>query len=143
MGRKSRKPIDVDTIVYYWVEQDLFDFVFDIWRGGRYVAYDTYISYDNYYDYIDVTTVYSWTSYTEVTSFSYEEYYAEYSEEIVTSYESSETVVEEMATSENVDTTSDEAPSDLSTADEDLVGDAEPDASAEDEQDRPGIAATP
>jgi hypothetical protein len=98
-GRKIAKPLDVDTIVYYWIETGTTDFTWGVLRAGETVEVYTVISEESYWETIDVTTVETWSSYEE-TSFSYEEYYSEYSEEITESYESSETLIEETVTSE-------------------------------------------
>ncbi len=98
-GRKVSKPLDVDTIVYYWLLDGVTDFEWSLLRGGDTVEVYTLISEESYWEVIDVTTIETW-SITEEVSFSYEEYWSEYSEEITESYESSETLIEETVTSE-------------------------------------------
>jgi len=98
-GRKVRKPVDVDAIVYYWIVDGITDFTWDIYRGGDTVEVYTLISEESYWEVIDVTTVESWSISSE-SSFTYEEYWSEYSEEITETYESSETLIEETVTSE-------------------------------------------
>lgn len=98
-GQKVVNPIEVDEIVYYWILEGIFDFDLGVYRDGGYVEVVSTISEESYWEEIEVTTVETWSSW-EVSSFSYEEYTAEYSEEIVESYESSETLIEETVTSE-------------------------------------------
>ena len=98
-GRKVSKPLDVDTIVYYWILDGVTDFEWSLLRGGDTVEVYTLISEESYWEVIDVTTIETW-SITEEVSFSYEEYWSEYSEEITESYESSETLIEETVISE-------------------------------------------
>lgn len=97
-GRAVAEPITLDEIVYYWINQGSFDFGFDGWRSGAAQTYTTTITMDAYMEVIDVTTVESWSSYSS-ESFSYSEYTTEYSSEISSSYESSESIIEETASS--------------------------------------------
>ena len=69
-------PIDLDTIVYYWISLDTFDFVFDGYRGADPFNAVSVITYDSYYELIEVSSVESWSSYS-YESFSYSENYAE------------------------------------------------------------------
>ena len=98
-GQKIAQPVELDEIVYYWILEGIFDFDLGLYRDGGYVEVISTISEESYWEEIEVTTVETWSSW-EVSSFSYEEYTAEYSEEIVESYESSETLIEETVTSE-------------------------------------------
>ncbi len=98
-GQAVSDPITLDEIVYYWINKGTTDFGFDVWSGGNAVYYTTSITLESYSEVIDVTTVSTWSSYS-YEGFSYEEYSTEYSEEIITSYESSETTIEESASSE-------------------------------------------
>ena len=98
-GYAVYEPIDIDTIIYYWIAADAFDFYFDVYRGGEYFYYESVISYDSYYEEIEISSVESWSSYS-YESFSYSEYYSEYSEEVTESYESSESYIEETVSSE-------------------------------------------
>ena len=98
-GHAVSQPIDLDTIVYYWISTGVFDFVFDGYRGDSAMTYDSVVSYDSYFEVIEVSSVESWSSYS-YESFSYSEYYAEYSVEMTETYEYSETTIEETASSE-------------------------------------------
>ena len=137
-GHKIASPIDVDTVVYYWINLGAFDFLLDYYRGGTVYNATSYISLESYNTVIDVTTVSSWES-TTVESFSYSEYASEYSEEITTSYESSETTIEETATSEDF---SSEVTSETTDASADLNGDgtANADDTDDTDDDNDGIA---
>jgi hypothetical protein len=98
-SRKVIRPADVDTIVYYWIIEGVTDFTWDILRASATVEVATLISEESYWEVIDVTTVETWSSYSE-SSFSTEGFYSEYSKQIIESYESSETLIEETVTSE-------------------------------------------
>lgn len=98
-GQDVTDPIRLDEIVYYWINQGMSDFGFDVWSGGNAVYYTTTITMESYSEVIDVTTISSWSSYSS-ESFSYEEYSAEYSEEITASYESSESMIAESTSSD-------------------------------------------
>jgi hypothetical protein len=98
-GQKIASPIEVDEIVYYWLLEGIFDFDLGLYRDGGVVELVSTITEESYWEVIEVTTVETWSSW-EVSSFSYEEYAAEYSEEIIESYETSETVIEETVSSE-------------------------------------------
>ncbi len=134
-GHKIVEPIDVDTIVYYWIHAGAFDFVFDYYRGGQ--VYNAYadITLELYETTIDLTTISSWSS-TTVESFNYEEYTAEYSEEITTTYESSETTIEETVTSEAFTS---EVTEEATSEDGDFDGDGTVDAEDTDD-DNDGVA---
>jgi hypothetical protein len=98
-GEAVTSPIALDEIVYYFLLQDIFDFSFDYYRDGAVATSDVVITFELYEEVVDVTTVSSWESWS-YESFSYEEYTVEYSEEIVETYEESETIIEEEVTSE-------------------------------------------
>lgn len=98
-GHAVSQPIDLDTIVYYWISAGVFDFVFDGYRGDSAMTYDGVVSYDSYFEVIEVSSVETWSSYS-YESFSYSEYYAEYSVEMTETYEYSEATIEETASSE-------------------------------------------
>jgi len=119
-GRKIRKPIDVDIISYYWIEQGIVDFLIDLFRGDEEIVYECGISRDDYFSAIDVAGIASWTAWSVSTSFSYSEFYSEYSESISTSYQSSETTIEQVATSQEF---KDEIANDAKDTD----GDGQPD----------------
>ncbi len=97
--RQIADPIQIDEVVLYWLNQGISDFAFDIWRDGQLASSSWTITEDSYYQVIEITTISSWSSYSS-ESFSYESWYAEYSETISESYSSSETLIEETITSE-------------------------------------------
>lgn len=100
-GYAIRKPADVDSVVYYWTTKSQPDFIFDVGRGGRYAAYHWPVTRADYLDVIDVAAISSWESWSvESYSFSYSAYYAEYASAITASYETSETAIEQEASSE-------------------------------------------
>lgn len=98
-GRPIYEPIDLDTFVYFWITQGYYDFIFDVYRGEDYYSYTSTITEELYYQVIDVYSVESWSSYS-YESFSYSEWYSEYSSEISETYASSESYIEETASSE-------------------------------------------
>ncbi len=102
-GEAILSPADLDEVVYYWILQGAFDFEMNALRGGKPYKATTTITLEAWESVIDITTVSSWSSYS-YESFSYSEYYAEYSEEITESYEASETMIEESVTSEEFET---------------------------------------
>lgn len=102
-GEAILGPVELDEVVYYWILQGVFDFEMNALRGGKPYRAATTITLEAWESVIDITTVSSWSSYS-YESFSYSEYYAEYSEEITESYEASETVIEESVTSEEFET---------------------------------------
>lgn len=99
-GHKIHKPVDVDTVVYYWAKAGKSDFRFDCYRDGKSYNSNGTITLSTYETAIDVVTVATWTSWSVATAFSYSEFYSEYSQEMTTSYESSETTVEATTSSE-------------------------------------------
>ncbi|WP_375451939.1 PDZ domain-containing protein [uncultured Devosia sp.] len=99
-GHKIVDPIELDEVVYYWINQGSFDFSFDYYRAGVLAATTAVITLELYSEVVDVATVASWETWSTETSFSYAEFYAEYSEEITESYESSESTIEEVASAE-------------------------------------------
>jgi hypothetical protein len=137
-GQDIQNPIDLDTLVYYWLNKGTTDFGFDVWQNGVAQYVPAVISQESYMEVIDVTTITTWTSYTS-ESFSYEEYTSEYSETISESYSESESLIEETASSEeyssqqteetanddaNLDTDQDGTP-DVSDTDDDNDGTAD------------------
>jgi PDZ domain len=98
-GETIEEPVDVDAVVYYWLQQGTKEFTFDIWQAGAPVATAWVITQASYAEVIEITSVETWVSYS-YESFSYAEFYAEYSVEISESYEYSETTIETMVTSE-------------------------------------------
>jgi hypothetical protein len=137
-GQNINEPIKLDQIVYYWLNKGVSDFGFDVWQNGSPQYFSSAITPESYSEVIDVVTITTWTSYSS-ESFSYEEYTSEYSSEITESYESSESLIEEAASSEefeseqtqeaseydaNLDTDQDGTPD---VADTDDDNDGEPD----------------
>lgn len=98
-GRPVASPVDLDEVVYYWIVQGVSDFVFDGFRAGSAYATETVITLEYWEETIEITEIVSWSSYS-YASFSYTEFYEEYSEEISVSYEESLTTIEETVTSE-------------------------------------------
>jgi len=91
------EPIDVDEIFYYWLKQGRSGFALSLLAGGQTVTvFD--MTMQLFAEVIDVTTITTWESYS-YSSFSYAEYTMEYSEEISASYASSESLIEETASS--------------------------------------------
>lgn len=100
-GKKIVKPIDVDTVVYYWIKKGDDGFLIDYYRNGAIRNTTTTITLELYMLAIDVAAIATWEFWSTETSFSYSEFYSEYSSEMTESYTSSETTVEETATSED------------------------------------------
>ena len=134
-GVPISSPIDLDTIVYFWISQGTFDFVFDGYRGADPFNVVSVITYDSYYEVIEVSSVESWSSYS-TESFSYSEYYAEYSSEMTETYELSESMIEETASSEEfmaeIETVQEESMTEESMT-EDAMADEDGDGVADDE----------
>ena len=132
-GKPVKDPISLDEIVYYWISQNAFDFIFDGWRAGSAHSSNATVTMVAWAEVIEITTIASWTAYS-YESFSYSEFYSEYSEEMTTSYEESETSIETSVTSEEFTTemtTEDEA----AQVDEAALDEAAPDDQpADDEQ---------
>ena len=134
-GKKIVNPIDVDTVVYYWITLGAFDFLVDYYHDGIIANATSYISRDLYDSVIDITTVSTWESWSVETSFSYSEFYSEYSEVMTSSYESAETTIESIATSDEFTS---EINAESTDATEDTDGDGIPDATDPDD-DNDGI----
>lgn len=100
-GQEVASPIEVDEIVLYWILEGIVDFDLGVYRDGGYVEVISTISEEIYWEVIEITTIETWSSWEMETSFSYEEFYAEYAEEMIESYEYSEAVIEETVTSED------------------------------------------
>ena len=133
-GHPISEPIDLDTLVYYWISTGVYDYYFDGYRGETVISYDTVISYESYMEVIEVSSVESWSSYSS-ESFSYSEFYSEYSSEMSESYETSETTIEETASSEEF------ASEQESSAEETMTDDGlTDDAMAEDSGDGEAVA---
>ncbi|NGP19352.1 PDZ domain-containing protein [Devosia aurantiaca] len=128
-GRRITTPISLDEVVYYWLQQGIFDFGFDYYRAGVLSSASAYITLELYQEVIEITEITSWSvwSYEE---FSFEEYYEEYSEELIESYESSEELIEETVSSEEFSSEMSEEEDDVDDAVED---DGTEDDAAEDD----------
>lgn len=125
-GHKITDPIELDEVVYYWITQGIFDFGFDYYRDGILTAADLQITLELYETAIDMASVSSWSSWSVETSFSYAEFYEEYSVEMSESYETSESVIEESVTSEEfTDELTTEEATDEIDSDGDGIDDAE------------------
>lgn len=121
-GTEILSPADLDAIIWNWLQQGVTEYTFDGRRSGTALATTTVITVEYWEETVDITTITSWSSYSS-ESFSYEEYTAEYSEEITTTYEeesfestSEETTSEETATE---DTETDESVTEEAGATED------------------------
>ncbi|MET3927360.1 PDZ domain-containing protein [Devosia sp. 2618] len=131
-GHKISDPIELDEVVYYWIVKGSTDFNFDFYRAGTLQSAYAVITLALYETVIDIASVASWQSWSVSTSFSYAEFYEEYSVELTESYESSETIIEETITSEEFseevseESTEDEITDDQT--DEDEADDASDDA---------------
>lgn len=121
-GKAVTDPISLDAIVYYWINQGMFDFGFDLYRAGAPVNLVYTITLESYSEVFEITSVESWSSYSSET-FVYSEFYAEYSSVISESWESSETRIEATASSEEF--TAEMASEETGDADGDGIDDAE------------------
>ncbi|MDB5527774.1 MAG: hypothetical protein JWR51_877 [Devosia sp.] len=99
-GHKIVNPIDLDEVVYYWINHGSYDFSFNYYRAGLIATSTALITLELYSEVFDIASIATWQSWSVATSFSYAEFYSEYSEEITSSYESSETTIEETTSSE-------------------------------------------
>lgn len=100
-GEAILGPEDLDAIIWNWIQQGQTDFAFDGLRAGAPLVTETVITVEYWEETVEITEIASWSSYSS-ESFSYEEYSAEYSEELSASYEetASEMTSEETATEE-------------------------------------------
>ena len=83
-GKAITDPILLDEIVYYWINNGIYDFGFDGWRAGAAQTVATVVTMEAWETVIDVTTIATWTAYSS-ESFIYSEYYSEYSEDFAAS----------------------------------------------------------
>jgi hypothetical protein len=132
-GHKIVEPIDVDEVVYYWINNGIFDFGFSYYRNGVIATAAALITLELYSEVFDIASIASWNAWSTETSFSYSEFYSEYSEQITESYESSESIITETTSSESF---ASEVTEEASVNDED--GDGTPDATDTDD-DNDGI----
>jgi len=133
-GKPVSDPITLDEIVYYWIQQGAFDFAFNGWRAGTAYSSNATITLESWTQVIEVTTIETWSAYS-YESFSYSEFYAEYSTEISESYASSETTIEESITSEEFtsEMTSEETVTEEAVAEDTATDEAASDEAANDE----------
>lgn len=132
-GHKIVNPIDLDEVVYYWINKGSYDFSFSYYRAGVIATAAALITLELYSEVFDIASIASWQSWSVATSFSYAEFYSEYSEEITSSYESSETTIEETTSSEEFssEVTSEETASEETSTD-DAASDQDGAAAADD-----------
>ena len=98
LGRQVKKPSDVDTIIAWFLTGGTTDYkIGGTRKNGRTYRADTYITPTYFYEPIDVYTLTSWSSFSYET-YSYSEYVTYYSQDIYTSYERSETYIQETIT---------------------------------------------
>lgn len=127
-GHAILEPIQLDEVVYYWLGKGTTDFGYTYYRAGKPTRAKTSITLEQYTTIIEIATVATWVSWSVDASFSYSEFYSEYSEELTASYESSETTIEtESASAEFDDAATDDATTDDGadgTADDSAADDA-------------------
>jgi hypothetical protein len=99
-GRSVTTPRDLDTAVYFWLQRNRTDFDFGGWRSGSSITPEAVVTLALFDLVIDLAAVDSWTSLPPVADFSYVEYYEEYYEVTVESYETVEEYFEETVISE-------------------------------------------
>lgn len=128
-GHKIVNPIDLDEVVYYWIQKGSFDFSLSYYRAGVLATAAALITLELYSEVFDIASIATWQSWSVATSFSYAEFYSEYSEEITASYESSETTIEETTTSEEFssEVTSEETASEEEATTDDTASDQDGD----------------
>jgi hypothetical protein len=129
-GHAIADPIQLDEVVYYWLGKGTTDFGYTYYRAGKPTRAKTSITLEQYTTVIEMAAVASWVSWSVDASFSYSEFYSEYSEELTASYESSETTIETESASAEFDSAVDEE----ATADEaEATDDAATDDGASDD----------
>lgn len=126
-GKRVDKAIDVDTYVLYFLKKgdDAFQFAGN--RDGQSYDVAAEITLALFEAAIDFSDMASWNA-VSTESFSYTEYYEEYSEVIVEEYTYSETIIEETVTSESFE-------EEITDEDSDDAADDEDDADMEDGDD--------
>jgi hypothetical protein len=92
-GHSVTRPIEVDEVVYYWIEQNVYDFDYLRYHGGEMEYATGLIPREEYYETFDFGSIGGWTSWSMVTAFTYAEFYAEFSAAIVASYEAAEALI--------------------------------------------------
>lgn len=98
-GKPVYDPVEIDSVVWYWISQGVTDFGWEYYRGGEYYVADWVISEDDFWMLIDIAAAGGWTSW-EYADWSYSAYYSEYSEVMIEEYSYSETWIEETVSSE-------------------------------------------
>lgn len=131
--RAITSPIELDEAVYFWLLKGMFDFDFGGQRAGADVVTTTTITLESWEEVVTVTEVSTWSSYS-YESFSYSEFTAEYSEEMVASYEESSATIEETVSSEDY---SAEMTAEEATAEEGMVEEGMADEATGEEVDCP------
>lgn len=116
-GEAILSPEDLDAIIWNWLQQGITDYTFDGLRAGAPLATDILIKVEYWEETVEITEISSWSSYSS-ESFSYEEYSAEYSEEISASYEEEVFESEDSAMEETVE---DEEMIDDGAAEEEVI----------------------
>ena len=123
-GTRVKDPVQLDSVVWYWILSGVFDFGWEISRGGEYSYYEWVITEEEFWTEIDISSAASWTSW-EYESWSYSEYYEEYSEVMIEEYSSSESWIEETVSSEEfvseVETSYEESISEEMTTEETMT----------------------
>ena len=123
-GTRVKDPVQLDSVVWYWILSGVFDFGWEIYRGGEYTYYEWVITEEEYWTEIDILSAASWTSW-EYESWSYSAYYEEYSEVMIEEYSYSESWIEETVSSEEfvseVETSYEESISEETTTEESMT----------------------
>ncbi len=98
-GKPVYDPVELDSVVWYWIMQGVADFGWELYRGEEYYYVDWLVTEEEFWTEIDVYEAANWTSWS-YEGWSYSEYYESYSEVLVEEYSYSETWIEETVTSE-------------------------------------------
>ena len=89
-GRRISRPVDVDIVVYYWINLGYYDFWWNVWRDGAIFVPSFPVSADEYYASFDYAAIAAWESWSYATEFSYAEFYAEYATGFISRFEADE-----------------------------------------------------
>lgn len=98
-GKPVYDPVELDSVVWYWIMQGVADFGWELYRGEEYYYVDWLVTEEEFWTEIDISEAASWTSWS-YESWSYSEYYESYSEVMIEEYSYSESWIEETVTSE-------------------------------------------
>ena len=98
-GKPVYDPVELDSVVWYWIMQGVADLGWEYYRGEEYYFVDWIVTEEEFWTEIDVYEAATWTSWS-YESWSYSEYYESYSEVLVEEYSYSESWIEETVTSE-------------------------------------------